>query len=391
MRYLPLACAAVALLSGPVAAHDDHQHSPDERAAHFPAAADGRQLLLVDLHTHSVFSDGMVWPTIRVEEAERDGLDALAQTEHLEHQPKAEDIPHPDRNRSHQIAAAEVARTGSDLMTIAGAEITRGMPPGHVNAVFVTDANALLQGDAEAAIRTANGQGAFVFWNHPNWLPQAPDGVARIFPLHERLIADHMLHGVEVANGTLDAYSEHAFQIAIDHNLAVLGTSDIHGLVDWTHNAGHGGHRPQTIVLAAQRTQPALREALFAGNTVAWINDDLIGLQRNVEPVVHACLKLEPVGYLPNSSVLDVNLVNSCPLAFTLNNDGLRTLHNITDLVRVERYGSTRLQVRMNDERQVLALDVRVLTAQIRPREALRTTLSVNLAADMVPTMPARP
>ena len=130
MRYLPLACAAVALLSGPVAAHDDHQHSPDERAAHFPAAADGRQLLLVDLHTHSVFSDGMVWPTIRVEEAERDGLDALAQTEHLEHQPKAEDIPHPDRNRSHQIAAAEVARTGSDLMTIAGAEITRGMPAG---------------------------------------------------------------------------------------------------------------------------------------------------------------------------------------------------------------------------------------------------------------------
>ena len=171
----------------------------------------------------------------------------------------------------------------------------------------------------------------------------------------------------------------------------MLGTSDIHGLVDWTHNAGHGGHRPQTIVLAAQRTQPALREALFAGNTVAWINDDLIGLQRNVEPVVHACLKLEPVGYLPNSSVLDVNLVNSCPLAFTLNNDGLRTLHNITDLVRVERYGSTRLQVRMNDERQVLALDVRVLNAQIRPREALRTTLSVNLAADMVPTMPARP
>lgn len=389
MRYLPYACAALALMSGTAFAQAEHHR--DDREAHFPSTADGHPLLLVDLHTHSVFSDGMVWPTIRVEEAERDGLDALAQTEHLEHQPKQEDIPHPDRNRSHQIAAAEVARTGSDLMTIAGAEITRGMPPGHVNAVFITDANALLQGDAEAAIRTANAQGGFVFWNHPNWLPQAPDGVARIFPLHERLIADHMLHGVEVANGTLDAYSEHAFQIAIDYNLAVLGTSDIHGLVDWTHNAGHGGHRPQTIVLASARTQPALREALFAGNTVAWINDDIIGLQRNVEPVVQACLKLEPQGYLPNSSVLDVNLVNSCPLAFTLNNDGVRTLHNVSDLIRVERYSSTRLQVRMNDERGVLALDVRVLNAHVRPREALRTTLSVTLPADMVPALPARP
>lgn len=383
MRYLLLASVALAALSGPASAHDDHQ--PDDREAHFPAAQDGRQLLLVDLHTHSVFSDGMVWPTIRVEEAERDGLDAIAQTEHLEHQPKAADIPNPNRNRSHEIAAAEVARTGSDLMAIAGAEITRGMPPGHVNAVFVTDANALLVPDAEQAIRIANGQGAFVFWNHPNWLPQAPDGVARIFPFHQALIADRQLHGVEVANGTLDAYSEDAFQIAIDYNLAVLGTSDIHGLVDWTHNAGHGGHRPQTIVLAAQRSQQGLREALFAGSTVAWINDDIIGLQRNVEPVVQACLKLEPQGYLPGSSVLDVQLVNSCPLAFTLNNDGVRTLHNISDLVRVERYSSTRLQVRMNDERSVLALDVRVLNAHVQPRVPLRTTLSVTLPQDMMP------
>ncbi len=388
MRSLTLSCAALAIMSASAAANEQHDHDRDTREAEFPATRDGQQLLLVDLHTHSVFSDGLVWPTIRVEEAMRDGLDAIAQTEHLEHQPKREDIPHPDRNRSHAIAAAEVARTGSDLMAINGAEISRGMPPGHVNAVFVTDANALLVDDAEAAIRAANAQGAFVFWNHPNWLPQAPDGVARIFPFHQALIADRQLHGVEVANGTLDAYSEHAFQIAIDYNLAVLGTSDIHGLVDWTHNAGHGGHRPQTIVLAAQRTQPALREALFAGNTVAWINDDIIGLQRNVEPVVQACLTLEPQGYLPNSSVLDVQLVNSCPLAFTLNNDGERTIHNISDLIRVERYSSTRLQVRMNDERSVLALDVRVLNAHVRPREALRTTLSVNLQG-MMPTLPA--
>jgi 3',5'-nucleoside bisphosphate phosphatase len=384
MPFLTFSTAALALLSG--AAFEDHGF---EREANFPDTAAGEHVLLVDLHTHSVFSDGMVWPTIRVEEALRDGIDAIAQTEHLEHQPKREDIPHPDRNRSHAIAAAEVERLDADLMAINGAEITRSMPPGHVNAVFVTDANALLVPDAAEAIRIANRQGAFVFWNHPNWLPQAPDGVARIFPFHEELIAEGMLHGVEVANGTLDAYSEHAFQIAIDHNLTVLGTSDIHGLVDWTHDAAHGDHRPMTMVLTRDHTPQALREALFAGRTMAWAHDDIIGHQSNVEPVVQACLKLEPKGYLPGASVLDLELVNACPVNFTLNNEGARTIHNISDLIRVERYSSTRLHVRMNDERAELALEVDVLNAHIRPRVALRTTLRAAIPQGMVPDLPA--
>lgn len=42
-----------------------------------------------DLHIHTVFSDGNVWPTLRVEEARREGLDLIAMTEHLEYQPHA--------------------------------------------------------------------------------------------------------------------------------------------------------------------------------------------------------------------------------------------------------------------------------------------------------------
>lgn len=375
MRKLLLVPAAIALL-----ANDGFEDHGYQREGHFPATASGEQVLMVDLHTHSVFSDGLVWPTVRVEEALRDGLDAIAQTEHLEHQPRSADIPHPDRNRSWQVASAETARLQSDLMAINGAEITRNMPPGHVNAVFVTDANALLVPDAKDAIRAANAQGAFVFWNHPNWLPQAPDGVARILPFHEKLIREGKLHGVEVANGTLDAWSEHALAIALEHNLTILGTSDIHGLVDWTHNAGHRGHRPLTLVLAKERSPEALKQALFAGRTVAWINDDLIGRTENVEQVFRSCVTLAPMAYLPRSSVLEVDLVNHCPLAFTLKNMGERTFHNITDVVRVGRYDKTRLQVRMNDERAMLALDFTVLNTQVRPREHLRATLRADVA-----------
>jgi len=369
--------------------HGSYEDHGADRVMHFPDAPDGSRILSADLHTHSVFSDGHVWPSIRVEEADRDGLDALALTEHLEHQPKSADIPHPDRNRSYQVAKSEAAANKIDaVMLINGAEISRGMPPGHVNAVFLEDANKLRVDDAEAAILAANDQGAFVFWNHPNWLPQAPDGVAKILPFHQKLIRAGKLHGVEVANGTLDAYSEHALAIALEYNLTILGTSDIHGLIDWTHNGGHGGHRPLTLVLSKDRSPNALKQALFAGRTVAWINDDLIGRTENVDQVFRSCVKIEPKRYLPKSSVLEISLVNNCPLAFTVKNTGIRTFHNVTDVVRVERYGSKLLQVRMNDETKKLQLDFTVLNTQVRPREHLNASLSADVSAlvrDLLP------
>ena len=43
--------------------------------------------LKADLHQHTVFSDGAVWPGIRVQESLRENLDAISLTEHLEYQP----------------------------------------------------------------------------------------------------------------------------------------------------------------------------------------------------------------------------------------------------------------------------------------------------------------
>ena len=72
---------------------------------HFFKAEEGMFWISTDLHIHTVFSDGEVWPSIRVKEAQREGLDLIAITDHLEYQPHAEDIPHPDRNRSFRIAS----------------------------------------------------------------------------------------------------------------------------------------------------------------------------------------------------------------------------------------------------------------------------------------------
>ena len=105
-------------------------------------------------------------------EALREDLDVISLTEHLEYQPHAEDIPHPDRNRSYALALAEAEE--HDLIIVHGSEITRGAPVGHNNAVFIKDANALLDTDPKTPFKEAKNQGAFVFWNHPAWYAQQP-------------------------------------------------------------------------------------------------------------------------------------------------------------------------------------------------------------------------
>ena len=365
---------AIACSAAPAFAH--------ERAVEFPNTADGSIVLAADLHTHSVFSDGQVWPSIRVEEAHRDGLEVLAITEHLEHQPKKADIPHPDRNRSYDVAVESLVSQGYEgLLVINGAEVSRDQPHGHINAIFLNDANALLVSNPRAAIEAANKQGAFVFLNHPNWIPQAPDGIARLTDYHKKLIRDGLLHGVEVANGTLDGHSEHALQIALDNNLTVLGTSDIHGLVDWTHDAGHGGHRPMTLVLAKDRTEASMKAALFEGRTVAWHNDDLLGKPEHVRSVVAACLTIEAGAFPGKTSVLPVTIRNACPVNFTLRNTSEETFQNVSDLIRIERGGETQLSVRMGKVTDRVDLSFEVLNTQVGFRKSLDLELSAPVAA----------
>ena len=126
------------------------------------------------------------------------------------------------------------------------------MPPGHSNAIFLDDANKLLTTDVMDVFQEAGKQDAFIFWNHPDWVAQAPDGVPPIDSIHYELIKKDLLHGIEIVNDL--TYSDEALQIALDNDLTILGTSDIHGIVDWQYKIPEGGHRPVTLVFAREKT-----------------------------------------------------------------------------------------------------------------------------------------
>ena len=100
----------------------------------------GYTTLRCDFHMHTVFSDGLVWPTLRVEEAWRDGLDVIAITDHNESQRYKDDVP-PKIGRSYELARPTAEGLG--LLLIRACEITRDEPPGHLNALFVKDIAAV--------------------------------------------------------------------------------------------------------------------------------------------------------------------------------------------------------------------------------------------------------
>ena len=358
--------SSLLLLTVPGAGAQHAQDLAERRIIEFPDVP-GYHTLTCDLHTHTVFSDGSVWPDIRVQEALRDGLDCLAITDHIEYQPHIEDIPHPDRNRSYDLAAQVVERMVEDaqeqaeteeadgdeekndesLLILRGAEITRSMPPGHLNAVLLKDVNPVQVDDATDAIREANRQGAFVFWNHPGWPAQKSDAIAELTDMHRQLIDEGLLHGIEVVNAGW--YFDEALQIALDHNLAILGTSDIHGLIDWTFDVPGGGHRSATLVFATDRSLEAIGEALRMRRTAAWYKNILIGRPEHVQPLIEASLSVKTAEYGEDNSVLHVAIENISDAAFTLRSRSEYTFGDATDLIVVKPHAVTWLQVKTGE------------------------------------------
>jgi 3',5'-nucleoside bisphosphate phosphatase len=356
-----------------------------DRVINFPDVQD-MQTLVVDLHTHSVFSDGHVWPKIRVEESIRDGLDAMAVTEHLEYQPHRADIPHADRNRS--FTEAVEAAKNSTLLVISGSEITRDAPAGHMNAIFVQDSNKLLKVPADAgavtdavtyykaahgwpadeAVKAANAQGAFVFWNHPYWTAQNADGIARLDDFHAGLIKAGQLHGIEIANG--DDYSEEAHAIAMQHDLVMLGVSDVHDLIDWDYGPLAGGHRPVTLVFTADRSIDGIRKALFARQNVVWFKNLLVGRAPELMPLLRASLTVDAsTTRFQNADVAIVTLQNHSDAEFMLQNKSAHTFMGSADMVTVPAHGRTELAVKIPKGDAKVSLEFSVLNALVAPKQ----------------------
>jgi hypothetical protein len=288
----------------------------------------GYKTIKCDFHMHTVFSDGLVWPTVRVDEAWQEGLDAIAITDHIEYQPHKKDIP-PNLNRSYEIALPRAKEKG--ILLVKAVEITKATPPGHFNALFVEDAKPLDSNDVLEAVAAADKQGAFIWWNHPDWILDRKGW----FDIHTTLYEKKYLRGIEVVNGR--TYSPTVHEWALEKNLTMLGNSDIHQPAG-SEEMPPGGHRPMTFVFVKEKNIPAIKEALIAGRTAIWFENKIIGRREYAEALFKAAVK-----------VTEVDSEDSKVVRFTVRNDSDLSI----ELQRVGKLGPQELNLPPNTSARV--------------------------------------
>ncbi len=287
---------------------DEVRRDAQREIIHVPDI-DGYTTLKCDFHMHTIFSDGTVWPTIRLDEAWMEGLDAISITDHIEGSPYKTDVEGDD-NSSWKVV--ESAGQNYNVILVRAGEITRSMPPGHFNALFIDDANKLDVRDYNEAMAEAQRQGAFVIWNHPGWQAQQPD-TCKQFPIHKEWIQKGWIHGVEVAN--YDEWYPITADWCADQNLAAIGNSDIHGLTAHFYKMPDY-RRFMTLVFAEDKNLESLKEAMFARRTVAWFSKHVVGPQKLLAQLFEKSIQVEALTQLNGKAVSKVEISNPTDFTF---------------------------------------------------------------------------
>ncbi|MCP5523056.1 MAG: histidinol-phosphatase [Verrucomicrobiales bacterium] len=339
----------------------------------------GYLTLKCDFHIHTVFSDGKVWPDVRSEEAWREGLDAIAITDHIEYQPHKGDLP-TKHNRSFEIAKPAGESLG--VIVVHGSEITRKMPPGHLNAIFLSDSETLDTPEWRDSLKTAQEQGAFIFWNHPGWTGQQADGLARWYPEHDELLERGALHGIEVVNSR-DYYPE-AHRWCLEKKLTMLSNSDIHAPLNLDYDVSEGDHRPITLVFATERSPGAIKEALFNRRTAVYSANRLVGEERFLQPIFERSITIiNPEGDIRGKGRRYVQVHNASDVSFELRRKGTLAEVSFPEQVELAAGRTVLLEVSGTGtaepgERQ-FALPYVVENLLVAPETGLEVSLPVRL------------
>ena len=247
----------------------------------------GYRTLKGDFHLHTVFSDGNVWPTVRVMEAWRDGLDVIAITDHLEYRPHVKDVT-TAVNRAYAVAKPYADAFG--ILLVPGVEITKPASPtepdgatAHFNALFVKDADAIHSPDLMEALGRARAQGAFIFWNHPGFRVPKAEWFPAIAAAYDRKLFD----GMELVNGPL--FYPEAFPWIEEKRLTILSTSDAHEPMPPRERAGV---RPMTLLFARTADLDGVHEAFTSRRTAAWMGGELWGSAEHLGALWSAAVRI---------------------------------------------------------------------------------------------------
>ena len=305
----------------------------------------GYNVYKVDLHTHTIFSDGSALPDYRVKEAWCDGIDAIAITDHLEFRPHEGTFlsylkPYFEKGKAPKAKNHKISDTPPDedgllgdlnysykwralkqspdygITVIRGTEISRnGTTIGHYNAIFTTDNNKIYDPDPIVAMRNAKKQGALVVHNHPGWRKTGIDYT----DVDKAAYSEGLIDGVEVMNhgefypGIIDR--------ALEHDIFMMAASDIHSATAAEFYIA-GTHRPMTLVLADENTEESLRVGLMARRTIAYANNTLCGEEQLLKDLFTASMSIKVIREEDAKGKVVLGLTNNSSIPYLVSVKG---------------------------------------------------------------------
>jgi hypothetical protein len=259
----------------------------------------GYKALKCDFHIHTTFSDGFVIPRERVEEAWREGLDAIALTDHV---PTSKEK---DNNENFKLGKRHADRLG--ILLIKGVEYSMEPPVGHLNFLFIDDANKYDEPSltSEQAITLAADDGAFIVINHSEGLSD----------FQRKLVEQNKIHAMEVINDRLMYPS--AIDFCNQYNMTKIGNTDIHRPIHDRYDV-ENGHRNLNLVFAKERSEESIKEALFAGRTISYTGDYLIGNKEYLHALLKASLVVSEFQMDVSPFWYTVHIENISDITYTL-------------------------------------------------------------------------
>ena len=272
----------------------------------------GYKALKGDFHSHTIFSDGIVMPSERIHEAWREGLDVIAITDHTTRQPS---YLTSDYNTSFKMAESVAKRRGITL--IPGIEYTKSEPVGHLNILFLKDANYYARPDItpDEALDYAGKEGAFVIYNHPGW----PDKDSRLDAFHIRHLEKKNIRAMEAING--NEFYPVVLDYCAQYQISPFSNTDIHSPIYASFPVDQT-MRNLTLVFAKENTEEAIKEAMFAGRTLGLANNTLVGNGLYISQLIRESLQV--TNLLLDDYRFSCNVTNQSDITWILYGPGHR-------------------------------------------------------------------
>ncbi|WP_232520828.1 Sb-PDE family phosphodiesterase [Flagellimonas nanhaiensis] len=123
------------------------------------------------------------------------------------------------------------------------------------------------------------------------------------------------------------------------------------------------------MVFAKERTESSLKDALFAGRTVAVFNDLLVGKKENLVPLIKACIVVKEATYIKNTSILKVLLHNASSSNLIFENAMPYTFYSSSPVFTVPAEGTKTLQIKTLEKVDSLTLKLKALGAYVAPKQ----------------------